>query len=196
MASFRRGLKSEANAIARAVRAELGIVASGPVNVMQLAEHLAIPIRPLSAFDAVERDSVFHFVHVDEGAFSGVTVFDGLRRIIVYNDAHAPTRQASDLAHEIAHALLQHPAQAALDERGCRIWPARLEEEADWLGGALLVSEEAALLIAERKTPLEDAARAYGVSPSMMRFRLNVTGADRRARLRTSRRDSVRRRPS
>jgi Zn-dependent peptidase ImmA (M78 family) len=54
-------------------------------------------------------DCVRHFSHVEPEAFSGVTVFSGQRRMIVYNDAHVPGRQHSDVAHELAHALLMHP---------------------------------------------------------------------------------------
>ena len=71
-------------------------------------------------------------------------------RLVVYNDAHDPVRQRSDLAHELSHALLQHPPKPAIDHRGCRDWDPEMEEEANWLAGALLVSEEAALTIARR----------------------------------------------
>ena len=40
--------------------------------------------------------------------FSGVTVFRGPRRTIVFNDAHAPGRQANDIGHELSHGLLLH----------------------------------------------------------------------------------------
>lgn len=168
--------------MARDVRAELQLAATDPLSMLRLAEHLAIPLKRLRTLQAEHPDAVRHFTSTETGAFSAVTVFHGRRRVIWYNDSHAPTRIESDLAHEIAHALLQHPPQAALDERGCRIWPAEHEEEADWLGGALLVSEEAALLVAAQRIPLSESARMYGVSPDMMRFRLNVTGATRRTR--------------
>lgn len=181
MATLRRGFKTEANAIAREVRAELGLAASSPLDIWALAEHLAIPLRPLHDLKATVPDAVRHFTSVERGAFSAVTVFAGQKRVIVYNDRHSKERQASNLAHELAHALLLHPPQVALNEYGCRIWSKECEKEADWLGGALLVSEEAALFVVRRGFSIGRAAALYGVSVKMMRFRLNVTGAMQRA---------------
>jgi Zn-dependent peptidase ImmA (M78 family) len=98
------------------------------------------------------------------------------------NDRHSKRRQASDLAHELAHALQQHPPGQALNQYGCRIWPKEAEAEADWLAPALLVSEEAAVSIVRRGLQLSEAAEEYGVSEDLMRFRLNMTGANRRVR--------------
>ena len=65
---------------------------------------------------------------------------EGLRRTVIYNDAHDRKRQASDLAHEIAHALLHHPTHALLNAQGKRHYEREIEEEANWLGPALLIS--------------------------------------------------------
>jgi len=48
-------------------------------------------------------------------------------------------------------------------------------------GGALLVPEPAAVRIARQRIPLGLAAGAYGVSEQLMRWRLQVTGAAKRA---------------
>lgn len=158
----------------------MGIGSADPIDVVVLADSLEIPLCRLTDVAELDREVVRHFTVVDPGAFSAVTLFEGRSRLIVFNDAHAPTRRKSDVAHELAHALLQHPPSAALNEIGCRIWPADYEDEANWLAGALLVSEEAALSIAKRRLSVAEAAREYGVSQRMMQFRLNVTGAARR----------------
>jgi Zn-dependent peptidase ImmA (M78 family) len=178
----RRGFKKEANEIAVGVRSELGLTSSAPLNPWRLANHLEIPVLALSEFRQVAASCTAHFSAVEPDAFSAVTVFDGPRRLIVHNDSHATTRQASNLAHELAHGLLLHPPAPALDARGCREWDDDIEQEASWLAGALLIPEAAALVIARRRTPVQDAARQYGVSPAMIRFRMNVTNAYVRAR--------------
>jgi hypothetical protein len=89
-------------------------------------------------------------------------------------------RQASNIAHESAHGLLLHPPTPALNDHGCRHWNQDIEDEADFLGPALLVPEAAALQIARRKIPLLQAATMYGVSTKLMQMRLNLTGAYRR----------------
>ena len=178
--ALRWGFKTEANHIAREVRAELGLRFIDPLDAWALARHLEIPVVPLSSYAGLAADAVHHFHRVDRGAFSALTVFDGPRRLIVYNDSHSLGRRASDLAHELAHALLLHRPGPAFDHRGCRRWDSVQEEEANWLGAALLISEEAALEIARSRQAIAEAARMYRVSQAMMTFRLNVTAAQRR----------------
>jgi Zn-dependent peptidase ImmA (M78 family) len=98
-------------------------------------------------------------------------------RFIIHNDSHDPKRQAANIAHELAHGLLLHPPKPAFDSNGSRHYNKELEDEANWLGPALLVSDEAALLIATRKTPISVASDQYKVSEDLVRMRLNVSGA-------------------
>ena len=180
---LRWGFKSEANTIARDLRRELGLAPADPLDPWRLASHLDIPIVKLSALRDKARHAVAQFTKKDREAFSAVTVFAGHKRIIVVNDAHSGGRQASNIAHELAHSLLWHEPSLGFDEDGVREWNAEQEEEAQWLAGALLVSEEAALSIVRRRLSLIDAARLYGTSVDMVRGRINVTGARKRAEL-------------
>jgi Zn-dependent peptidase ImmA (M78 family) len=178
----RRGFKTEADAIAREVRGELGLALASPLDVWRLAEHLEIPVIPLSSLRESAPLAGDLFLNGSQGMFSGLTVFRGNERTIVFNDAHVPGRQASDVGHELSHGLLLHPPMAAVDERGCRYWDGDVEDEANWLSGALLVPEEAALSVARRGWSLAVAAAHYGVTQKMMEFRINVTGAIKRVR--------------
>jgi Zn-dependent peptidase ImmA (M78 family) len=193
--ALRRGFKTETNDIAREVRDELGLAAEDPLDPWKLARHLAIPVTPLSALAEEAPHGVRHFQLVDSSRFSAVTVFVGSNRFIIHNDAHAQGRQASDVGHELAHGLLLHPPVPALDSTGCRNWDGVVEEEANWLAGALLVSEEAAVVLARQGTPVAEAAAIYGVSEKLMDWRLNVTGARIRAARRAQRLASRRRTP-
>jgi Zn-dependent peptidase ImmA (M78 family) len=125
---------------------------------------------------------VVHFTQVDPEAFSAVTVFRGRHRVVVYNDAHAPSRQKSDITHELGHGLLLHEPSPAFGERGFRIWYEDHEDEANYLCGCLLVPREAALHVARKGVAIEAAAGVYGVSPQMMGWRVNGTGASIQAR--------------
>ena len=51
-----------------------------------------------------------------------------------------------------------------LDDLGCRHFDKDLEEQANWLGPALLISEEAALHIARQGWTVEQAAVEYEVT--------------------------------
>jgi hypothetical protein len=174
---YRRGFKSEANATAREIRAELGLRDLDKLDPWALAAHLLVPVEPLSDYARDAPLAVHHFTAVDSGAFSACTVFDGARRKIVHNDAHLPGRQTSNVTHEVGHALLHHPPTPALDDRGCRQWNQDIEDEAQWLAGALLLTEDAALSIVRQGASVSDAAQRFGISDQMITYRLNVTGA-------------------
>jgi len=174
---MRRGFKSEANAIAREIRAELGLGVAAPLDPWRLAQFLEIPLIPLSDFQAEVPEAARRLLRHHRAAFSAVTVFCGCERVIVYNDGHSRARQASDIAHELAHALLHHPAKPAFDGEGQRNWDRDVEREAEWLGGALLISDEAAIAIVRRQLSDEHATQEYCVSLPMLTFRLRVTGA-------------------
>ena len=167
-------------ATARATRSELEIGMADRLNTRDLANHLTIPVLPLSDLRTRSSGAVDYLYGVEPAAFSAATIFLGTRRIIVHNDAHSRGRQASDIAHECAHALLGHEPTQAFDESGCRLWDMTREREADWLAGVLLRPEEATLAIVRLGRTVESAANLYGVSRSMVQWRLNVTAAYRR----------------
>ncbi len=182
---MRRGFKPEANAIAREVRAELSLSRTAPLDPRKLADHVAIPLIPLSEFRQAIPNAVGYFSSHGEDQFSALTVIEVHRRVIVYNDAHVPGRQSNDIAHELAHGLLLHDPTPAFNELGLRNLDADIEEEANFLAGALLVPEEAALMIERQNWSPGKAANYYGVTPSLIAYRRNITGA--RARVQRAR---------
>jgi Zn-dependent peptidase ImmA (M78 family) len=174
-------VKKHVTDLAYSVRDELGLGPFQRLEPKHLAEHLAIPLLPLSDVRKINADAAY-FMEKETNALSGLTIFDGNRRLIVFNDAHTPARQASDICHELGHGLLQHEPASALDVSGCRDWDQVMEDEAQWAAGALLVHELA--LVGALRSGRSQAQLAYqlGVSQEMIRWRINMTGAMRRAK--------------
>jgi Zn-dependent peptidase ImmA (M78 family) len=104
------------------------------------------------------------------------------------DDISGENNAESNIAHEIAHCVLWHERGPAFDVNGLREWNAEQEEKAQWLAGALLIAEEAALEIVRLGWSIAEAARRYGTSFDMVRGRVNVAGAQKRAGLAKSRR--------
>jgi len=179
--AFRRGFKTEANTTSREIRTELGLAADAPLCPFVTAKHLEVLVVKLSAFKGQHFNAVGYLTSAaGQNEFSAITVCIGRQRVIVYNDGHSPARCAANIMHELSHLLLMHPPHPLCGENGKRHFDATLEEEANWLGPALLVSDEAAVAVAKRNIPLRSAANEYGVSTQLMQMRLNVTGAQRR----------------
>ena len=179
---MRRGFKKEAKELAVDVRSELGLGDHDPLDPWALMTLLDIPVLTLSEFQNESQLCVHHFTTTEVDVFSAVTVFHGSRRLIVHNDAHARSRQVSNLTHEAAHGLLHHTPAPAMDELGCRQWNDEAEKEAEYLAGALLVPDNAALRIVRKDLPLPTVAEQLGISTGMLSYRLNVSGARTRVR--------------
>jgi len=176
-----RGFKSEANIYARELRLELGLAAEAPLCPFKTSEIVGVEVRKLSSYISDLPKEAAYLMRNDRSIrLSAITACFGCERIIIYNDSLPSTRSYADIMHEISHILLMHPPHRLRADTGGRHYDAELEEEANWLGPALLVSEEAALSVAQQHLGVRAAAAAYGVSPSLMQMRLNVTGAQRR----------------
>ena len=193
MTKLRRGFKTEAEALAKEIRAELGLAKLDRLDPHQLARHLEIPVVGLSDLPE-DLPGAQYFLSVEREAFSAVTVFRRRRRVIVHNDSHSPARQNSNLTHELSHGLLLHDPAPALDSlTGCRNWNDTNEAEANWLGGVLLVTNDMALAVARGRLTRKQARERFGVSEDMLRWRLDMTGANKRvARERARRRNNRR----
>ncbi len=108
--ALRRGFKAEAERTAREVRAELGLAPVDPLDPGRLATHLEIPVQPLAFVEDEVPAAVWHLRRLEPGTVSALTIVSGTGWLILHNDGHSPARQASDIMHELSHALLLHPA--------------------------------------------------------------------------------------
>ena len=179
--SLRRGFKAEAEWLAKDVRKDLGLAFYKPICPIALAERCGLAVQPLSEYHVEHPLEVLRLrAATGPKGFSAVTVCGPEGGLVIYNDGHAPTRQAADIAHECAHALLHHKPQPLVGTNGARHYDKVCEDEANWLGPALLVSYDAAFAIVRAGEAVDDAAGRFGVSASLMGMRIRVTGVRRR----------------
>ena len=175
--SLRHGFKAIANRISLRLRRGQGRAPIDPVDLKVIAARLKITLVPLSAFKAECPQAVEHLIRKDSGAFSAATLLIGGKRVLIYNDSHDPGRQRANIAHELAHVLLGHPFTCPIDGSGCRTLDLDLEDEANWLGPTILISNEAALHILKISMSSAEACRIYGVSGPLLTMRINASGA-------------------
>ena len=175
---MKRGFKAEAERIAAEIRSELDLKDDARLEPMGLARHLEIPVFDLTQAARAARQNSFseYFSVIDPDSFSAVTIFQGYARVIVHNENHHPHRQASNLAHEVSHSLLEHKPTPVVNSNGQRYWDAQVEQEATWLGAALLIPRAGALSMAKQNWTVQDIAEHYGVSESLCRWRIGQTG--------------------
>jgi hypothetical protein len=170
--AFRRGFKAEANRIALRIRAQTGLDDIDAIDPATVCAHYDIPLLELSE---VEPDSPFLDPR-NNSAFSAVTVPCGHQTAIVHNNTHHIYRQRSNICHELAHCFLGHKSAPPLTSDGHRSRDGALEEEANFLAGALLLPNEAALYLVTSGL-LPQAQSLYGISRPMLDYRMRVSGA-------------------
>ncbi|RWN31104.1 MAG: ImmA/IrrE family metallo-endopeptidase [Mesorhizobium sp.] len=170
--AFRHGFKAEANRIALKVRDKMGLGPVDPIDPEAICGKFDIVLMRLSELGCETRA----FLGRDQSAFSAVTVPCGATTAIVHNDAHYAYRQRSNICHELAHCFLGHKYTPPLTEEGERAHDGGIEAEANFLGGCLLIPNEAALhIVSQGLIPF--AKQLYGVSQPMLDYRLRVSGA-------------------
>lgn len=169
---FARGFKARANRLAIEARARMGLSAIDPIDPFAMCNFFDIRVIPMSSLPC----DCSAFCVDEQGSFSAMTVPCGMHTAIVHNDTHHLLRQRSNICHELAHLFLGHQHVPPLNEHGERAHDSGIEAEANFLGGCLLMPNEAALHVLSNGL----AARAqliYGVSRPMLDYRLRISGA-------------------
>ena len=170
--ALRHGFKAEANRISLGIREQLGLRPVDPIDPGKVCAHFDIVLLKLSELSC----DASSFLGVNRSSFSAVTVPCGLKTAILHNDSHHEHRQRSNVCHELAHCFLGHPCTPPLTESGERAHDGGIEAEANFLAGALLIPNEAAIHIV-RQGIIPTAQSVYGVSQPMLEYRLRVSGA-------------------
>jgi len=174
---LRRGFRKEADEYAAEFREELGIAKHDPLDPFDLAKHLSVPVHALSQHPTIPSNIKSHFAGTGNSRFSALTLVDGTYREIIHNDYQAPTRQRSNIMHELSHIILGHPPKPPQLEDSCRHFDPLMEKEASELGFTLLVPKVAALYAIEGFDDLTAAGRFFGISQDLLRYRIRITNA-------------------
>ena len=181
--ALRRGFKSEAERITRGLQTELGLGAADTIPPEHVAELLGIEVKAGDELLARERFQELRSIQPD--AFSACTLRPSPERtVIVHNPLSPTTRHKSDIAHELAHALLEHDlsqVQRLGDVTFLSCDPGQ-EEEAAWLSGCLLLPRALLLVEVQHGADAKEIAEKHGVSERMAQYRLDVTGVVRQTR--------------
>ena len=180
---MRRGFKADAERRAVAARAALGIEATAPLCPWVYAAHRGILVYEAEEL-ALPEEHAHQLLINDPDSWSGMTLFEDGVHLVVLNSAQSRARRAATLMHEIAHIDLDHaPAEVNISPSGLVLlsdYSDDQEEEADWLGGALLLPEPALLSLRSRGLSVQRIASEYRVSEQLCMWRCRMTGVEKR----------------
>jgi len=171
-----RGYKKYAVDLAAKVRCRLGVSLYESLDVRQLAALYELPIVSFDQLPAAP-EAVRYYTETHWTQLSGLVVPVNGQQVILINPAHCDDRIVSTIGHEVAHVILCHESRVRLTgEKDCRAGDEEQEDEANWLGGELLLPREAARRLVFREVDEVSAAAAFGVSVAMARWRMNICG--------------------
>jgi hypothetical protein len=179
----RKGFGADAERLAAEVRSELGLGLHDRFDPHRLANEygiLIVSIEDLVA-EGASLAAVRQLAVTDPRSFSAGTLIAGSSRLIIFNPVQSDGRLANSVTHEESHLLLEHPPGPAIGPGGCRVWDKKVEEEADLLAATVLVPRDAALACARKGLPHAIGAARFAVSPELMQWRTNHSGAARQA---------------
>ena len=187
---MRRGFKAWCERTANDYRQALGVAPAGALDPRVLASHLGVQVATPEDIPTLSEASKRQLLEIDADSWSAVTIADGDARLVILNSAHSDVRQNSDLAHELAHLILNHTTdQARLSREGLLFrgtFDREQEDEANWLGGCLLVPRDGLLKARFRTADVGALAAQFRVSTDMITWRLQTTGVLRQVGWRKS----------
>lgn len=181
MATFDRGFKSWAERTSGNIRRELDLSPHDPLDVFKLAEFLEVMACTPRDFPGLSSDVLNQLLDHDPWGWSAATLtrHDG-KVLLIFNPRKSRGRMASDIAHELAHIILEHkPSTIIFSHDGSfamRTYDQKQEDEANWLAWSLLLPREALLRTRRNALSVEQTAEMYGVTTQLVNYRMRMTG--------------------
>jgi hypothetical protein len=180
--TLQRGYKSWTERTATSLRGELGL---GPHDVLApvaLARYLEVLLWTPHDVPDLPAGALDQLLQKDPWGWSAISVLQGTTPVIIYNPRHSAGRRASDIVHELAHLILGHePAKVIMSHDGSfvmRSYDQKDEDEANWLAWSLLLPREGLLACKRQRLAVLEIAERFGVTESLVNFRLRMTGIE------------------
>jgi len=190
MTSVERGFKSWAERTSLAFRKELGVAVDACLRPELLADYLGVELWMPNQVPGITKDITDQLLNIDPWGWSAAGIEIEGRGIVIYNPLHSPGRRVSDITHELSHFILDHqPAKiilsADLDGMTMRSFNQKQEDEANCLAWTLLLPREGLVRAKRRRLSVEQIAEQYGVTKSLVAYRVNATGVEKQLRARS-----------
>lgn len=180
---LRRGFKSQSERRSTELRRQLRLAPDSPINASDVAEHVGgITVWSASQVNGLSSADLHQLTVKDAKSWSAFTLRHGEQHLIVYNPAQSQPRTNSVVMHELSHILLGHELSSVGLSNDGHLVPGNYdqdqEDEADWLGGTLLLPRPALLAIRREGLSDEQARELFLVSHQMLTWRFRMTGVD------------------
>ncbi len=185
---MRRGFKAYAERLSLETRHRLGIRNCDAIDPIALVQSKGCIVWTPQDVPEFDLSNLTQLTVSDPDSWDAVTIKERDCTVIVINNTRPAARQANTIMHEWAHLELKHkPSRVDEFENGLLLlsdYPKELEEEADWLSGAMLAPRDGLTVLRKQGLDGNQIAEAFGISSQLATWRLRMTGVDRQFRRR------------
>ncbi len=185
---MRRGFKAHAERLSLETRDRLGIRNDAAIDPIELVQSKGCLVWTPQEVPELDVSHLTQLTISDPDSWDAVTIKEGDSTVIVVNNTRPAARQANTIMHEWAHLELKHkPSRVDEFENGLLLlsdYPKELEDEADWLSGAMLAPREGLVSLRRRGLDDDQIAEIFGISSELATWRIRMTGIDRQIRRR------------
>lgn len=160
----------------------MGLKPYDPLSPSKLAEYLEVDLLTPKEVANTDPAHLKQLLEVDVDGWSAMTLATNGKNTVIFNPKHSAGRQASDIMHELAHLLAKHDrSKLIISPTGdiLRSFDEKQEDEANWLGGCLLLPRDALLNVKRNRMTDQQIIERYGVSAALLSWRVRGTGVDR-----------------
>lgn len=157
-------------------RHELGVPGYAPMPAEKLADHLAVRLLQPGQLPDLHEKAARQLLASQ--AWWAVAI-PGSPPLIIYHPCQPAARLQSTIMHELGHVILDHVPEQLVTLTGHfqgRAYPKQQEEEAKYLGSCLQITKTGLDWVRQQAWTIEEAAKHFGASVPMVRYRLNMTG--------------------
>lgn len=180
---MRRGFKAHAERLSLDTRNRLNISNDTAIDPVALAQSKGCLVWTPEDVPEFDLSHLTQLTISDPNSWDAVTIKEGDCTVIVVNNTRPAARQANTIMHEWAHLELKHkPSRVDEFENGLLLlsdYPKDLEDEADWLSGAMLAPRDGLVNLRKRGLNDDQIAETFGISSQLATWRLRMTGIDR-----------------
>lgn len=193
LSPYRPRFKKDAEAWSVDIRQQLGLASHVACPARCVAELYGVSVTPVQSLPGlVETDlsdlfpdqqavtqKIKWLLRADQ-KFSAVVAIVREYKMVLYNADHSAARQESDIMHELAHIICEHPGDCLQlnADIALRQYNTQYEEEAKWLGATLQIPEQGLFQLVRNGHSNQAIAEIYGASVDMVTFRRNKLGID------------------
>lgn len=178
---MKRGFKTWAEDVSLRYRRALGLGSEDALPARTLAQHIAQQLHSrIVVATPADVPGIQNHVVASLGmnsGFSAAVVPVDHTLLVIHNPTHSSARQESDLMHEIAHLICQHPPDRIVMPLMMRTHTEEQEEEAKFLGGCLQVPRSGLMHHLRKGRTIPEIADIYGASRDLVTYRVRITGA-------------------